>query len=141
VIILDTNVISELMRGAGADAGVLTWLRALPQTPVTTVVNRAEVLAGIAVLPDGRRKDRLREVADRAFDMLGVCLPLTPEGAAEYAAIVAARRSSGRPIGAMDALVAAVARVSGAELATRDLSDFEGLDLQIVDPWAAPGSG
>jgi predicted nucleic acid-binding protein len=141
VIVLDTNVISEVMRGHQASPAVLGWIRCLRETPVTTVVNRAEILAGIAVLPDGRRKERLREVADSAFDTLGVCLPLMPECAAEYAAVVAGRRSAGRPMGGMDALIAAIARVSGAAIATRDQSDFAGLDLELVDPWRGPQVG
>ena len=138
MIVLDTNVISEVMRGPAASPVVLAWLRSLPEMPVTTVVNRAEILAGIAVLPDGERKRRLSEVAGTAFDTLGVCLPLMPEAASAYAPIVASRRSTGRPIGAMDALVAAIARVSGASVATRDRPDFEGLGLDLVDPWRGP---
>ena len=63
MIILDTNVISEAMRGPAADAGVLRWLRSLAETPVTTVINRAEILAGIALLPTGERADQLRAAA------------------------------------------------------------------------------
>lgn len=137
MIILDTNVISEAMRGSRADARVLTWIRALRERPVTTVVNRAEVLAGVALLPPGARRDGLATAADEAFAGLGVCLPLVPECAADYAAIVSSRRAAGHPIGAMDALVAAIARVSDASIATRDVSDFAGLGLSVVDPWAS----
>jgi len=135
VIILDTNVIAELMKGPSAGRVVRGWVRALRETPVTTVINRAEILSGIAVLPDGRRKQALLEVAEDAFQTLGVCLPLTPESATAYAMIVARRREGGRPIAAMDALVAAIAVESGAVLATRDVRDFEGLGLDLVDPW------
>ena len=121
-----------------ADPAVLSWIRSLTQTPVTTVVNRAEILAGIAALPDGRRKDRLREVADTAFDTLGICLPMMPECASAYASIVASRRTLGRPIGGMDALIGAIAYVSGAAIATRDQSDFEGIDIELLDPWRGP---
>jgi toxin FitB len=136
VIILDTNVISEAMRGRDADRGVLTWIRSLREQPVTTVVNRAEILAGIALLPTGTRRDRLAAAAATSFSGLGVCLPLVPECAGEYADIVAVRRSAGRPIGGMDALIASIVRLSGATLATRDTTDFEGLGLTLVDPWA-----
>ena len=135
MIVLDTNVISELMRGPAAGPAVRSWVRALRETPATTVINRAEILSGIAVLPDGKRKEALREVAEDAFQMLGVCLPLTPECASVYATIVAGRRDKGRPIAAMDALVAAIAKQSGAALATRDVRDFEGLGLDLIDPW------
>lgn len=135
MIILDTNVTSELMRGRQADPAVLTWARS-QRDAVTTVINRAEVLSGIAVLPEGRRKARLHEAAEAAFATLGTTLPLVPECAPEYAAIVATRRRLGRPIGAMDALIAAIARVAGASIATRNLDDFSGLDISLVDPWS-----
>jgi toxin FitB len=137
VIILDTNVISEAMRGARADTKVLDWLRSLPQLPVTTVINRAEIMAGIALLPVGSRRERLQAAADSAFGVLGACLPLVPECANEYAIIVAARRAVGRPIGGMDALIASIALVSGARLATRDVRDFGGLGITLIDPWRA----
>jgi predicted nucleic acid-binding protein len=137
VIILDTDVISEVMRGPKADTGVVRWVRGLRETPVTTVLNRAEILAGLAVLPQGIRRDQLWTSAQAAFDQLGVCLPLVPECATAYAEIVAERRSSGRPIGGMDALIASIARVTGSTLATRDIEGFSGLGLDLVDPWIA----
>lgn len=136
MIILDTNVISETMRGPRADPEVLRWLRSLSRQPVTTVINRAEIMAGIALLPAGSRRDRLRGAADAAFGVLGACLPLVPECATEYGDIVASRRTAGRPIGGMDALIASIARVSGARLATRDVADFSGLGIELIDPWA-----
>lgn len=135
VLVLDTNVISEAMRGREADPRVLTWLRSLPAIPVTTVVNRAEIMAGIALLPAGAKRERLRAAAAMAFAGLGVTLPFVLEAADAYADIVATRRGLGRPIGAMDALVAAICRVSGASLATRDVGDFEGLGLTLENPW------
>ena len=136
MIILDTNVISEAMRGPAADAGVLRWLRSLAETPVTTVINRAEILAGIALLPTGERADQLRAAAERAFGTLGVCLPLTPECCAHYGDIVASRQRAGRPIGGMGALIAAIAREASATVATRDVGGFADLGLDLVDPRA-----
>lgn len=136
MILLDTNVISEAMRGPEADKHVLTWLRSLREIPVTTVINRAEILAGIAVLADGQRKSRLADAAEHAFSTLGACLPLVPECAAAYATIVSDRRQLGRPIGGMDALVASIAKVSGAAIATRDTEDFDGLGVELINPWA-----
>ena len=135
MIVLDTNVIAELMRGPQVHAQVLRWVRSLPQQPITTVVNRAEILSGLALLPAGARRDRLRSAAETAFEGLGVCLPLMPEAASHYADIVADRRAVGRPIGSMDALIAAICRESGAQLATRDIADFEDLGLPLLDPW------
>jgi predicted nucleic acid-binding protein len=135
VLALDTNVISEAMKGPAANAQVISWLRALPVPPVTTVINRAEILAGIAMLPRGARRDRLRVAAVDAFSTLGVTLPLAPEAADHYGEIVSTRRRSGRPIGGMDALVAAICRASGATLVTRDTGDFVGLGLEVINPW------
>jgi predicted nucleic acid-binding protein len=135
VIVLDTNVISEAMRGARADHHVISWLRSLPTTPVTTVINRAEILAGITLLPSGQRRERLLAAAQSAFSGIVSCLPLSPECADHYAEIVAIRRSTGRPIGGMDALLAAIVRHSDAQLATRDIADFEGLELDLINPW------
>lgn len=137
VIVLDTNVISEAMRGARADERVLAWLRSLPATPVTTVINRAEILAGIALLPEGARRQRLVAAASSAFSTLGVVLPLVPEAADHYADIVAVRRRTGDPIGGMDALIASISRAVGATLATRDVNGFAGIGLDVVDPWAS----
>lgn len=135
MIILDTNVISELMRGPHADRRVLGWVRSLGTVPLTTVINRAEIVAGIAILPSGQRRDLLEAAALEAFDGLGVCLPLMPEAATAYARVISTRRAIGRPIGAMDALVAAIATVAGATLATRDIADFADLGLTLVNPW------
>lgn len=139
VIVLDTNVISEAMRGPRADDRVLAWLRALPETPVTTVINRAEILAGVALLPEGARRERLGTIATAAFSTLGVVLPFVPEAADHYADIVASRRGAGFPIGSMDALIAAICRTVGATLATRDVEDFAGVGLQVVNPWTPHG--
>lgn len=136
MIILDTNVISEAMRGPQADSGVLAWLRALPAPPVTTVINRAEILAGIALLPEGVRAERLRTAAERAFETLGVCLPLTSECCSHYGDIVATRQRAGQPIGGIDALIAAIAREVSATVATRDVDGFAGLGLDLVNPWS-----
>ena len=135
MIVLDTNVISEAMRGPRVNQRVIAWLRSLPTTPVTTVINRAEVLAGIALLPPGQKREQLRAAAHSAFSGIAACLPLFPECADHYADIVAVRRSAGRPIGGMDALLAAIVRDSDAQLATRDTADFAGLELDLIDPW------
>ncbi|MFT3871641.1 MAG: type II toxin-antitoxin system VapC family toxin [Nocardioides sp.] len=136
MIVLDTNVVSEAMRGLSADERVRAFLRRLRTRPVTTVINRAEVLAGLAVLPNGQTKRRLQTAATTAFGQLGVVLPLTDRCAEHFADITAARRAMGRPIAAMDALIASIVRESAATLATRNLADFSGLGLDLVDPWA-----
>lgn len=139
MIVLDTNVISEVMRGPDADPAVMAWLRGLPATPITTVINRAEIQSGIALLPDGARRRRLETAASLAFSTLGATLPLTFEAADHYGLIVAERTRAGAPIGAMDALIAAICADAGASLATRDVAGFAGLGLTLVNPWEAYG--
>lgn len=136
MIILDTNVVSEVMRGQQADPRVMRWIRRLPEPPVTTVINRAELLAGVLLLDDGGRKRALAHALDTALSGLSVCLPLTTECTGHYAEIVARRRRLGRPIGSMDALIAAIARETDATVATRDIDDFVHLHLPLVNPWA-----
>lgn len=138
MIILDTNVISELMRGeAKSDRRVVEWARALSEQPVSTVINHAEILSGLAVLPAGRRRAQLLARAENTLLNLGPALPLTPDCAGAYAAIVAERKAAGSPIGQMDGLIAAIARTTGAAIATRNISDFDSLGLRLVDPWTA----
>lgn len=135
MIILDTNVLSELSKG-NADAQVVAWLRAMTEPPVTTVINRAELLAGVALMPPGRRRDRVLEGIADALGALDICLPLTESGATRYAEVVAARRALGRPVTEMDALIAAIALDAKAQIATRNVKDFEGVGIELVDPWA-----
>ncbi len=137
MIVLDTNVISEAMRADRADPRVLAWIRGVRTPVVTTVINRAEILAGLAMLPPGSRSTALQHKAAAVLAGLGVCLPLTDECAPHYADIVATRTAAGRPIGGLDALIAAIARAAGASVATRDIGGFDGLGLDLIDPWAA----
>jgi predicted nucleic acid-binding protein len=139
VIILDTNILSELMRSR-PDASVFAWVASQPRAALyTTSVNKAEILYGIAALPDGRRRGALAAAAEAMFadDFAGRVLPFDEEAAAHYAEIVAARRRDGRPIEAFDAQIAATARAAGAGLATRDVAGFAGCGLTLVDPWEA----
>jgi predicted nucleic acid-binding protein len=139
VIVLDTNVISELMRPEPHPA-VFAWVAARPRaTLLTTSVNQAEVLYGIAALPAGRRRDGLAAAAEAVFaeEFAGRVLGFGPEAAPHYARIVAGRRAAGRPIEAFDALIAATALAAGAGVATRDTGGFAGCGLTLVDPWGA----
>jgi toxin FitB len=139
VIVLDTNVLSELMRSQ-PEPSVFAWVAAQPRAALyTTSVNKAEILYGIAVLPEGRRSAALASAAEAMFtdDFAGRVLPFDEQAAVYYAEIVAARRRGGRPIEAFDAQIAAMAQVAGAELATRDVDDFEGCSLTLINPWKA----
>jgi len=139
VIVLDTNVISELMR-TEPDPRVLAWVAAQPGVLLyTTYVNQAEILYGIAILPEGRRRAALAEAAEAMFaeDFAGRILPFGAEAAFCYPTLVAARRRAGNPIEQLDALIAAIALATGASLATRDTGGFTGCGLTVIDPWAA----
>ena len=140
MIVLDTNVLSELMRSE-PDAAVFAWVAAQPRAALyTTSVSKAEILYGIAVLPEGRRRQALAAAADAMFadDFEDRVLPFDEAAAVCYAGIVAARRREGRPIEAFDAQIAATALVAGAGLATRDTGDFAGCGLTVINPWEAP---
>ena len=135
MIVLDTNVVSEALRGPEADQTVLTWLTGLTEPPVTTVITRAELLAGVALLPPGARRATLEANVARILSQLGVCLPLADEATSHYAEIVASRRALGRPAAGFDALIAAICRSASATLATRNTSDFEEMGVPLVNPW------
>ena len=137
MIVLDTNVISELMRPEPHPA-VFAWLAAQPREAVyTTSVTKAEIFYGIAVLPEGRRRRALASAAEDIFeeDFNGRVLPFDDTAARQFADIVASRRRTGKPIGTLDALIAATARVAGAEVATRDVTDFADCDIVLINPW------
>jgi predicted nucleic acid-binding protein len=137
MIVLDTNVISELMRPSPHPA-VLGWIAAQPRATVyTTSVNQAEILYGIEALSVGRRRRALADAAAALFgdDFAGRVLSFGADAASHYAAIVAIRRKSGNPIEAFDALIAATARAAGAGVATRDIRGFDECGLAVIDPW------
>jgi toxin FitB len=136
MIIVDTNVLSEEMRPVPA-ALVHAWFRRQSATDLfTTAVCQAEVLVGVAMLPDGRRKRQLKTAALSVLDLFaGRILPFDSAAAAAYAEIVAGRQQIGRPINDFDAQIAAIARSRGMALATRNGPDFEGIGLRVIDPW------
>jgi toxin FitB len=137
MIVLDTNVLSEPLRPAPS-AKVLDWMRSQPNTVLfTTTITEAELLYGVALLPPGKRRNLLESVVGRMFavHLAGRILPFDSAAARDYADIAAARRRSGRPMSEPDARIAAIARSRGAELATRNVADFAGCDLEVVNPW------
>jgi len=139
VIVVDTNVISELMRGEPHPA-VLTWVAAQPRSLLyTTYVSQAEILYGIATLPEGRRRTALAAAAEAMFaeDFAGRLLPFEARAAARSTEIVLARRQAGKPIEKFDALIAATALAAGASFATRDAGGFTGCGLTVINPWTA----
>ena len=138
MILLDTNVVSELMRPI-PEPRVLAWLDAQPAADVwISAITVGEIRLGIALLRDGQRKERLAGLAEAMFheDFSGRCLTYDMLAAAEYAAIVATRTRLGRPISVEDAQIAAIARSGGLALATRNTKDFSDIDdVPLVNPW------
>ena len=135
--LLDTNVLSELMKPAPA-ARVVQWMAAEPApTLYTTSITQAEILHGLMLLPRGRRRTALAAAATSMFaeDFDGRILGFGTDAAPRYAQIASDRRRAGRPISHFDAQIAAIARLAGAAIATRNLSDFEGCGVTLVDPW------
>jgi len=138
VILLDTNVLSEFMRPQPTEA-VTVWLDRFPPEQLwTCAISRAEIALGLALMPKGKRQAALALAAQAMFeeDFAGRCLPFDERMALHYAAIVAQRTHVGRPISTEDAQIAAIALAHNLTLATRNVSDFEGIDgLQIINPW------
>jgi predicted nucleic acid-binding protein len=140
MIVLDTNVVPELMKSAPEPA-VMVWINALPGSAVfISAITQAEILYGVALVPEGKRREGLARAARTASETYfrGHVLPFDSEAAEAFAALAAGRRRAGRPISQADAQIAAIARSRGAALATRNVPDFEGCGVEIVDPWGAP---
>ncbi|MBI4724478.1 MAG: type II toxin-antitoxin system VapC family toxin [Rhodomicrobium sp.] len=138
MIILDTNVLSEVMKPVPAPATASWMARQTAGDLYTTAVTEAEILLGVALLPDGRRKQGLEAGARRVFGLFtSRILPFDTSAAQVFAEIVAERRRTGRPIGSFDAQIAAIARSRGMALATRNGPDFISIGVTVIDPWRA----
>jgi toxin FitB len=140
MIILDTNVLSELMR-ANPSARVVGWIEKQPITELfTTAITEAEIFYGIEMLDKGKRREGLLRAAEAMFseDFRGRIFGFESEAAQNFARIAAHRRVLGRPISHADAQIAAIAQVHGAKLATRDSADFAECGIpEVIDPWSA----
>ena len=137
MIILDTNVLSELMKPQ-PEPKVIDWLREQPSSSLfTTSITQAEVHLGICLLPEGKRRTAIQEAAGEMFreDFAGRILAFGNQEALLYAELAARRRGLGKPISQSDAQIAAIARSTGARLATRNGADFEECGLEILNPW------
>ena len=138
--LLDTNVLSELMREAPATQ-VLTWFGDQAHNPIyTSAITQAEILTGIALLPEGKRRTALAQAAEQMFatDLAGRCLDFDGTAAQHYAVIVAQRTRMGQPISTEDAQIAAIAIATGHRVVTRNTNDFSDIeDLVVVNPWQA----
>ncbi|MBD9485180.1 type II toxin-antitoxin system VapC family toxin [Pseudomonas sp. PDM14] len=139
MILLDTNVLSELMR-AKPDPQVLSWVDAQPSSEfVICSITVAEILYGIARLPEGKRKASLLEMAAAMFeqDFAGAIMSFDEQAAGHYAAMAADSESKGRAVDMADMQIAAIGRLHGAVIATRNTRHFESLDVSLVNPWEA----
>ena len=138
MIVLDTNVVSELMRTEPAPA-VIAWLRQRSGDGLhTTTVTVAEIRYGIARLPEGRRREALQQAAGEIFAAFPrQVVPFDLAAANAYADVVTGRESIGRPINGFDAQIAAICRAHGATLATHNTKDFLDTGIALMDPWEA----
>lgn len=137
MIIVDTNVLSELMK-ASPEPAVREWVRTQDAKVLhTTAISVAEIGYGIAGLPSGRRRDLLRTTADEVFGAFADQILAFDRVAAErYATIVTVRDEAGSPIDGFDAQIAAICDVHDATLATRNLKDFRGTGIRLTSPWS-----
>ncbi len=136
MIVLDTNVVSELMRTEPAPR-VVAWLQQnTDQVLATTAITVAEIQYGISRLPAGRRRATLAVAAAEIFAAFpDQILPFDLAAAHAYADIVSHRDGSGTPIGGFDAQIAAICRTRGADLATRNNKDFTDTGIALTNPW------
>jgi hypothetical protein len=139
VILLDTNIVSEAMRRV-PEPRVVAWLNAqAAETLHLSTISLAELLLGIALLPDGRRKVELGlSLSTQAAALFGERLLSFDEAASRsYAAIMSRARAGGRILGTADGQIAAIAAAHGLAIATRDMAPFEAAGLAIINPWTA----
>ena len=137
MIVLDTNVLSALMR-TSPEAVVVAWLDRQPADSVwLTSITVFEARFGLALLPKGRRRSSLERAFDRVLseDLSNRVLALDEMAAATAAQLAADRRRSGRAVDLRDTLIAGIAQARRATIATRNTRHFEGLDVPVVDPW------
>lgn len=141
MIILDTNVVSALMRGEPAPR-VVDWLdRQAAESIWITSVTLFEARLGLALLPKGRKRQALEDAFERFLreDLGNRILDFDRAAATEAAALAAARQKSGRPIDVRDTQIAGIALARRAALATRNAKHFRDLSVPVLDPWEAPG--
>lgn len=139
MIVLDTNVLSEPNRSRPSDAVADWFARQNMRNLFTTTVSEAEMLFGVALLPPGKRKDKLAAAFRTIFevDFLGRVLMFDSAAARAFAELSAMRKKAGLEIKVLDTQIAAIARAHRAAVATRDVKDFEGFDIPILNPWTS----
>lgn len=138
MILLDTNVVSELMRPAPSEA-VLAWFAAQDAADLyLSAIGEAELRRGAAMLPAGKQRDQLMAAIDAmiAEDFAGRILPFDSAAAQAFVLVFLERRAAGRPISFADCQIAATASAQAAAIATRNTADFAGCGIAVIDPWA-----
>lgn len=137
-VLLDTNVVSELLRPS-PNPTVEGWVAGRQAADLYfSAVGEAELRYGVALLPAGRRRDALAMAVEAILreDFEDRLLPFDSQAAREYADIAASRRTAGRPIAPADCQIAAIARSRDLSVATRHVRDFADMEIELVDPWA-----
>ncbi len=137
MIVLDTNILSELMKPE-PESKVLYWFqRQVSASLFTTTISQAEILYGVALLPEGKRRAELEKAVEGLFeeDFFERLLSFDKVAAQCYATIVVGRRQMGRPISQSDAQIAAIAHSRGAAIATRNDLDFTDCHIEVINPW------
>jgi predicted nucleic acid-binding protein len=137
LIVLDTNVLSELMRPQ-FDPAIGDWINRFSQGDLfITAITRAEIERGLNLLPSGKKQTTYRACADATFRQFkGRCLPFGETAAVQFGLVQATRQRAGRPISTEDAQIASIVLVHGMSLATRNSRDFRLIeDLKLINPW------
>lgn len=137
MIVLDTNVLSEPLK-LRPDERVLAWFAALDEEAGVTAISVGELLTGVLALPVGRRREGLLEAIEATLrTFAGSVLAYDEAAARHYARSQEVRRGAGRPLAVEDGMIAAICVARGTTLATRNVSDFAGLGLELIDPWSS----
>ncbi|NQU65332.1 MAG: type II toxin-antitoxin system VapC family toxin [SAR324 cluster bacterium] len=137
MVLLDTNVISELMKIVG-NQNVQSWMDGIPAHQLyISAISKAEIEYGVSILPDGQKKDQIWKLANLVLELFGDrILPFNTDSTLSFAKIKSNRKKIGRPISYADAQIAAIALQHGFKLATRNTADFESIEgLELINPW------
>lgn len=137
MFVFDTNVLSEVMKDT-PHPGVVAWLSGCrTETMFTTAISRSEIFYGVRLLADGGKRQKLERAARDMFaqDFSGRILAFDSAAADAHADIRIARKRNGTPISTEDAMIAAIAKVHGATVVTRDTYGFAGCGVPVINPW------
>jgi len=137
MILLDTEVISELMKKDG-NINIQSWMDDIPAHRIfTSAISKAEIEYGVSILPVGKKKNQIGKLANSVLELFGDrILPFNTDSTRAFARIKSDREKIGRPISYADAQIAAIALQHGFKLATRNTADFQSIEgLELINPW------